>query len=150
MLNLLTPTDLHPDAAVAIASGMHRMANVDEEFDAKERAVIAAFLKELNVSEVPDSVELRHLNDPASQALFLQSLAVVALSDGSIKKEAIALLQSYIDALGAHTTAQAEIRKVARRMLAHFKGIFMIRTQAEMLGMSLGLSDEDIAEVLKE
>ena len=148
MINLLNPAELDREMALTIAAGMHAMANIDQDFDHRERAVIDDFLRELNISGETPSIDLNQLDNPQSQEIFLRSLAVVALSDGSIKSEEVALLQSYIDQLGLEITAQSVIHDVGREMLSHFRGVSLFRNQAEAIGQALGLTESDIAAAL--
>ena len=150
MIKLLNPTEIDRNKALTIAAGMQAMANIDQDFDPRERRVINEFLRDLDASGISPEVDLTQLSDTKSQEVFLRSLAVVALIDGSIKKEEIDLLQSYIDQLGLGITAKSVINNVGKEMLSHFRGVSVFREQAEAVGQSLGLNEGDIAAALKQ
>ena len=152
MLNF-TEIDIDAATAFCIAAGMKEMANIDDDLHADEVALIDDFLAEIK-SEFGSApadesiVDTSLLDNTDKQSLFLQSLTYVALADGVIHENEIALLQKYISEFNANVTPQDLIRNVGKDFLERYRGTPFFREQAEAIGENFGLSKEEIAAIL--
>ena len=158
MFELLKPVDLDAAAAISIAAGMRKMAMSDDDVHPSEVAMIEQFLNDVkteveegggDISNISaDDVDVNSLKSDELKETFLISLAMVALADGVIREEEVALLQEYVDLLGYPESARAIIGLVGRMLLSQFSGVKDNRAQAEEIGRALGLDENTIAEVL--
>ena len=151
MLNL-TEIDIDAATAFCIAAGMKEMANIDDDLHEDEVALIDDFLAEIKseFGSAPsdESINTALLDNSDKQSLFLQSLTYVALADGVIHENEIALLQKYITEFNSNVTPQDLIRNVGKDFLERYRGTPFFREQAEAVGENFGLTKEEIAEIL--
>ena len=158
MLGLLKEVDINAEAAISIAAGMRKMAMSDDEVHPSEVEMIEQFLNdvkgevEANGGDVAsissEDVNLDALSTDELKETFLLCLAMVALADGTIRDEEVALLQDYVDQMGFQQSGKQIIDMVGQMMLSHFKGVSLFRSQAEEIGRALGLDEAAIAQAL--
>ena len=151
MLNL-TEIDIDAATAFCIAAGMKEMANIDDDLHEDEVALIDDFLTEIKAefgdAPAEESVDTSLLDTQDKQSLFLQSLTYVALADGVIHENEIALLQKYITDFNSALTPQDLIRNVGKDFLERYRGTPFFKEQAEAIGQNFGLSADEIAAIL--
>ena len=82
------------------------------------------------------------------QELFLQCLTYVAIADGKIQDQEVALLQKYIGEFGLSCTPQDLVQEIGKAFLQQYRGVELFRDKAFLVGKEFGLSDAQIEEVL--
>ena len=88
MQDLIPRLDLDAKTAICIAAGMKQMAASDNDIHQKELALINAFISDAGTGDLQTSdVNLELLHTTELKSVFLKSLAVVALADGTIRQE---------------------------------------------------------------
>ena len=150
MINL-TQVDLDAATALCIAAGMKEMANVDDDLHADEVALIDGFLQEVQqeAQDIKDAVvDASLLDSTDKQELFLQCLTYVAIADGKIQDQEVALLQKYIGEFGLSCTPQDLVQEIGKAFLQQYRGVELFRDKAFLVGKEFGLSDAQIEEVL--
>ena len=147
---ILTQEEIDAATTLCIAAGMKEMANADDDLHEREVALIDDFLQELKQEQDVDNatVDISLLDSQKKQELFLQCLAMVALADGKIQEQELALLQKYINDFGLSWTPQDVVKEIGKTTLQRFRGTQAFREQAFNIGREFGLSDEEIEEVL--
>ncbi len=149
MLDLIPRVELDAETSICIAAGMKQMAASDNELHEQEINLINSFIEESGTADPESSnVNLDLLHSQELKAIFLNSLAIVALADGTIRQEEKDLLSSYVERLAYDTTAEQILEEVARALLSQLKSSVIFREQVEAIGRNLGLSDAAIQDVL--
>ena len=154
MINL-TEANLDLETTLSIVRGMKEMAGIDNEEHPAEKAIIDAFVAELQEESeglcvVPEAVNQSLFNTPEKQMLFLQCITYVALADEQIQDEETELLNKYISAFSADVTAEDLIRGVGSAVLARYRGISVFTDETVALGATFGLSAEEVLAIIKE
>jgi uncharacterized tellurite resistance protein B-like protein len=133
-------------AAAVIAAGMRAVAEADGDVHPRERAMIEALaegLPEVDPTQPLPSAELR--------ALYVDSLARVALADGRISEVEGARLAELAAAQGiVGEDLDARLRAARLEWFSVFAGVRHFREDAIAVGRELGLSEDEIAATLDE
>ena len=130
----------------AIAAAMREVAEVDGMHEA-EAELIRRFESglpphdgDVDVS-VSDSDDLRHA--------YVKSMVLVAYADGGLTDLERELVAQKSAAVGFADNQLPQVyTEVAKGLLGAFAGVQIYRDQAVEIGRSLGLTDDDINEVL--
>ncbi len=134
-------------AAWTIANAMREVANADGDHP-NELALITAFEQELPPG-ASDGVALDALNNSEAKEVFLKSLVLVAMADGRMSEEEVAVIRGYSSQLGLDEHSLTDvIQQVSVMMLGHFAGVTHFKDQASAIGRALGLDDSTIDRVL--
>ena len=154
MINL-TEANLDLETTLSIVRGMKEMAVIDNEEHPAEKAIIDAFVAELqeehgDLCVVPDAVNQSLFNTPEKQMLFLQCITYVALADEQLQDVETELLNKYISAFSADVTAKDLIRGIGSAVLARYRGISVFTDETVALGASFGLNEEEVLAIIKE
>ena len=149
MRDLIPQINLDAETALCIAAGMKQMAASDDDIHQDELALIDKFIADAG-TEAPEAsdINLSLIHTDELKSVFLKSLAVVALADGTIRQEEKDLLASYVERLSYNASAEQVLEEVACAFLRTFKSNVIFREQVETIGRNLGLSEDAIQGVL--
>lgn len=152
MIEFFGEVDLNPDAAAYIAQGLRALASCDG-LHTNELALVEEFERGVGIPPT-DGADFASdgggpLGDTSERELFLSSLQLMALADGRISSREA----EWIDRVSSDLGIDADRREVLavrakKYLLGSLAGVKAFRDQAEDVGRSLGLSDEDIADAL--
>lgn len=143
-------TDVPMDAAAAavIARGMRTVARADGLIHQRELALIATFETNLPKEGPPGD---GRLGSDAQKALFVRSLAMVALADGKISpSEHAEILALAAEQQIEPAQVEAEILAVKRRFLAVFAGVNVFRDAVVSVARDLGLPESELDALAQE
>lgn len=147
---LFRTTDLDQETASFIAAGLRELARADGTHPA-ELALIEEFERGLEPAPVTFDLDGDHpLTTPELRELFLRTSILLALADGQISEVEGERIGRWASKLQVDVAALAELyRQVKRTMLSHFSDNTLFREQAEEIGRSLGLDEDDILTTLE-
>ena len=154
MINL-TEADLDLETTLCIVGAMKEMAAIDNQEHHTEKAIIDAFVAELqseygDIDSVPESINTSLINTPEKQMLFLQCITYVALADKQIQDVETALLNKYISEFSVDVTAEDLIRAIGSVVIARYRGVSVFTEETVALGASFGLSEEEVLSIIQE
>jgi hypothetical protein len=152
MLELFADLDLSTDAAAYIAQGLRSLAACDGTH-ANEIALVEEFERGLNLEPGDgDAFELADggpLTTLAERELFMRSLQLMALADGRISTREKVWIDEAAGELGINDERKDELAVEARKfLLGSLAGVKAFYKQAFGVGLSLGLAEADIVEIL--
>lgn len=137
--------DLDARTAHAIAQQLRELAAVDGTHP-REEALIAAFESDLPSAE---GASLGDVSSPDAREALLKSLVLLALADGRISAAEGAHIRQVAGRIGRSEADVARaVVEVGKAMLSQFEGVQIFRDQVRELGLSMGLSAEDIEAAL--
>lgn len=136
--------DIDAASAAVIASGMKAVALADGVMHHRELALISAFEADLPAAEsgavLAAGADVRHA--------YLQSLIFVALADGRISDEELAVIRELTAANGfAPGAVDDEILASKRRFLGVFAGVTVFREAVVDVARELGISLDEIEDL---
>jgi len=152
MIELFADLDLSKDAAAYIASGLRALAACDGLHN-NELALVEEFERGIGI-DATDAADFQSagggpLASGRERELFLSSLQLLALADGRISSREEAWIDGVCTDLGIAGGRRDELAIQARQyLLSSLAGVSAFREQAEGVGRQLGLTPEQIAEVL--
>ena len=151
MLQLFENLEISSDSASWMSSGLRALANCDGTHDA-EVALIEEFEKGLGLPPGdPSNFDARTspLKSEAEVEVFVLSLQLMSLADGKRTDSEQEWVERVCLCLKVSDRRRLELDREARMfLLSSLKGVTAFRHQAEAIGRSLGLSEEDIAGAL--
>jgi len=131
-------------AARAIALAMREVARADGEHP-REEELIDSFEEGLE----GDAAPLSDIVDPGVREVFLKSLIIVAVADGTVSDEESAVIRKYADHFGLGDPEISRcLADVASAMLSQLAGVQVFREQVVELGRGLGLDEFAIRAAL--
>jgi hypothetical protein len=154
MLELFAEMELNQEAASYIAQGLRALASCDG-LHMRELALIESFERDLGL-EPTDPADFKAngggpLASRQERELFIRSLQLMALADGRMSKREADWIADVSTQLGVDGERREQLALEAKKhLLGALAGVTVFREQAISVGRSLGLTDEDIAEVLGE
>jgi hypothetical protein len=151
MLQLFEELEITPESAAWMASGMRALAGCDG-FHTAELALIDEFERGLGVdASAADDFDARTcpFDSEQEREVFVRSLQLMALADGRKSSRESEWIDRVCGCLGISDERKDALERDARKfLLSSLAGVTAFREQAVSIGQSLGLSDEDIDEVL--
>ena len=97
----------------------------------------------------PAAVDLGLFKSAALKDVFLRSVILVALADGAVSSEEMAVIKRYAGQLSIDDKALYRlIHETAVAMLSQFEGVTIFQDQVMEIGRDLGLSEAQILEVV--
>ncbi len=151
MRALADDVDINKEEATWIAQGLRALAHVDG-LDAAELALIEDFERQLQIpSTATDSFDAAGspLRGDSQQAVFVRTLVLLSLVDGQSTKREEDFIADICSRLGVDDSTRETLTVDAKKyLLSSLAGVEHYRAQAEAVGQRLGLSSEQIAEVL--
>lgn len=147
MKDFTPAVELTEKEAHHIGAAMRRISAADGIHEEEQR-IIDEFLSGVP-GQVPAEVDFSLFQAEPLRRVFLWSVALVALADGGISAEEKATLHDFAQRVGAgDAEVAAALRDVGCFLLSTFAGVRLYRDEAVRIGQGLGLSPEDIAQVL--
>lgn len=145
---------LNSDAALYIARGLRALAAVDG-VHAAELALIEQYEASLGLDGPAlgdfESAGGGPLVEAAQRELFLRSLVLLALADGSISDPEDQMIRAVAADLGLSDDNLTGITVEAKQwLLGSLRGVQAFREQAVRVGKGLGLSDAQIEAALAD
>ena len=151
MLQLFENLQISSDSASWMSSGLRALANCDGTHDA-EVALIEEFEQGLGLpAGDPSTFDARSspLKSKDEVEVFVLSLQLMSLADGKRTDSEQEWLERVCLCLDVSDKRRIDLDREARMfLLSSLKGVTAFRDQAEAIGRSLSLSDDDIAEAL--
>jgi hypothetical protein len=151
MLQLFEGIEITEESASWMASGMRALAACDG-FHTAELALIDEFERGLNIEPTDgDDFDARTcpFDAPEAREVFVRSLQLMALADGRQSSREEAWIDRACECLGIAAQRKDELEREAKKfLLSSLAGVTAFREQAVSIGESLGLSADDIDEVL--
>jgi hypothetical protein len=152
MRELLNDTDLAPDAAAFMSHGLRALAHLDG-IHTSELALVEEFERSMGIPAGDhrkfDPAGGGPLADSAQKEAFYRTLQLMALADGRVSAREDTWIENVAGELGIAADRQKTLAVDARKyMLSSLAGVTAFREQAVAVGRSLGLSDEQIQDVL--
>ena len=151
MIQLFEHLEITKESAAWMASGLRALASCDG-FHTAELALVDEFERSLGI-EPTDGTTFDTRNSPLEsdeeREVFIRSLQLMALADGRRSGREDEWLEQVCGCLGISEDRRAELETDAKKfLLSSLSGVTTFREQAVSVGRTLGLSDEDIDEVL--
>jgi len=151
MLQLFEGLEISKESAAWMASGMRALASCDG-FHTAELALVDEFERGLGIDPT-DGADFDARTCPfdstQEREIFVRSLQLMALADGRKSSREGEWLDRTCDCLGIPEERRTELERDAKKfLLSSLSGVTAFRDQAVSVGESLGLSAEDIDEVL--
>jgi hypothetical protein len=151
MLQLFEGLDITEESASWMASGMRALAACDG-FHTAELALIDEFERGLNIEPTDGGdfdARTCPFDAPEAREVFVRSLQLMALADGRQSSREEAWIDRACECLGIAAQRKDELEREAKKfLLSSLAGVTAFRGQAVSIGESLGLSADDIDEVL--
>ena len=144
----LMPNAVALDAAAAstIAAVLRDVAAVDGNHPA-ELEMIHEF--EAGLSASGEHVDLDALSTPELRSTLVRTMVRLGLADNHISDAEHARILEWTRKVGLdEDDLAAEIVGVARGLLGQFRGVFHFRDQVLSMGREMGLTDDQIREVI--
>jgi len=114
-------TNIDGNQAAAIAAAMREVALADGESHHRELALIDGFRQQVPEGAVPSEAKFPAAD---SRAVFVKSLVMVGLADGTLSECEVKVIEAQSSAIGASTgEIDAALKEVKEEFLAHFKGV---------------------------
>lgn len=136
--------ELSEAEAAVIVAGMRMVAKADGDVHANELALIEELGKDLPLAD-PNT----KLGSQDARRVYIRSLGMLALADGVLSSTEVALIRELAHRQGlTMEQVDGELRSVKRRFFEKFSGVVTFKDQARSIGEGLGLSSEEIDDVL--
>lgn len=152
MQELLTDTELDPAAAAFMSHGLRALAHIDG-LHTSELALVEEFEHAMGIppgdARKFDMQGGAVLPQSEQKEAFFRTLQLMALADGRVSAREREWMAKVGGELGISEERQDVLAVDARKyMLSSLAGVTAFREQAVAVGQSLGLSTEQIDEVL--
>jgi hypothetical protein len=152
VIELFADLNLSEEASTYIARGLRALADVDG-LSNSELALVEQFEREAGIGPTSgrdfDVAGGGPLKSAKEREAFLSSLLLMSLADGRVSAREEEMIDALARELGVPSERQLELDRGARKfLLRHFAGVQVFRDQAVSIGRSLGLTPEEIAQVL--
>ena len=131
------------DAAVIVA-GMRLVAKADGDIHPNELALVEELGKDLPLGD-PNT----QLSSEPARLLYIRTLGMLALADGVLSAPEVTLIRELAHTQGLdHAHVDGALRDVKRTYFERFAGVRHYKDSARSIGEALGLSEEDIEDIL--
>lgn len=136
--------DLPTADAAVIVSGMRLVAKADGNIHQRELAMI----EELGEG-LPEADPHTPLQTAEARGLYIRTLGMLALADGAMSSYEMTAIRDLAKSQGlSNAETDDELRAAKRRFFEPFAGVRLFQDQAREIGRNIGLSPEEIDEVL--
>lgn len=151
MLQMFEDLEISKESASWMASGLRSLADCDGLHTA-ELALIEEFERSIGIDPT-DGADFDGRNSPLGsdeeREVFIRSLQLLALADGVKSSREGEWIDRVCSCLNISDERQAALEREAKMfLLSSLAGVTAFRDKAVGVGESLGLSAEDIDEVL--
>lgn len=152
MLDFFDDVPLSHASIAWIARGLRECAMVDGVHP-KEAELIQAFEEAAGLNVEADATldagGAAPFTSDAEREAYLRSLLLLCLADGTISEGEAAWVAEEAQTIGVDAVRLFKLDREARMyMLSAFKGVSAFRAEAEGIGRSLGLTDDEITLAL--
>jgi len=151
MRDLFPDADINETEAAWIAQGMRALAACDG-LSAAELAMVEQYETELGIGSTATDdfdADASPLRGADQKQVFVGTLLLLALVDGRVSSREVTFIDGVCEKLGVAPEKRAELEVNAKKfLLSSLAGVEHYRGQAESVGQKLGLTAQQIADVL--
>lgn len=141
-----TTPDLDAASAAIIAAGMKAVAKADGDVHHRELELIETFEAEVKGAAPSDAASV--LRSPDVRDVYLRSLLMVALADGTISPEEERVIRGLAGDLGFEEGQIDDVtRSVKMEFLAQFANVTVFRESVERIAEDLGLDADAVTHL---
>ena len=132
--HFFSPVVVDAQAASVIAAGMKAVARADGEIHARELELISAFEE-----SIPTLEEGGQGMTPEVRQVYLRSLVMVALADGTLSDDELPVITSLAEAQGfTAEDVRKEVEEVRSYFLSYFDGVKVFSGAMDEIKENLG------------